>query len=64
MLRWFLIALGRWLAGLVLVVLVLLLGIRAKSPFALRVVRAFNRRFANSRQMKTAGKLSSRAASR
>jgi deazaflavin-dependent oxidoreductase (nitroreductase family) len=56
MVRRFLIALGTWLAGLAFFMLVLLLGIRAKSPFALRVVRAFNRRFANPRQMKTAGK--------
>ena len=56
MVRRFVIALGTWLAGLAFFILVVLLGMRAKSPFALRLVRAFNHRFANPRQMKTAGK--------
>lgn len=48
--------LGALLAGLVLLLLVLLLGMRAKSPVVLRAVRRFNQRFANPRQLRTAGR--------
>jgi deazaflavin-dependent oxidoreductase (nitroreductase family) len=56
MVRRFVIALGTVLASVALVLVVLLLGIRAKSPFVLRTLRAFNRWFTNPRQMTTAGK--------
>ena len=56
MVRRFLIALGTLLASVALFLLVLLLGIRAKSPFALRTLRAFNRWFTNPRQMTTVGR--------
>jgi len=55
MVQWVLIAVGALVAGLVLVLLAFVLGMRAKSPVVLRAVRRFNRRFMNPRQMKTAG---------
>jgi deazaflavin-dependent oxidoreductase (nitroreductase family) len=56
MVRRFVIALGALLGGLAVVLVVFLRGMRAKSPFVLKAVRTFNGRFANPRQMKTAGK--------
>jgi deazaflavin-dependent oxidoreductase (nitroreductase family) len=53
---WLLIPLGVVLAALALVLVVFLLGMRAKSPFVLTAVRSFNRRFMNPRQLRTAGK--------
>ncbi len=55
MVQWLLIAVGALVAGLILLLLVFVLGMRAKSPVVLRAVRRFNRRFMNPRQMKTAG---------
>ena len=54
--QWLLIAVGALLAGLILVLLVFVLGMRGKSPVVLRAVRRFNRRFVNPRQMRTAGR--------
>ena len=56
MVQWLLIAVGVGGAGLILVLLVFVLGMRAKSPVVLRAVRRFNRRFMNPRQMRTAGR--------
>ena len=55
MVQWLLIAVGALVAGLILVLVAFVLGMRAKSPVVLRAVRRFNRRFMNPRQMKTAG---------
>ena len=55
MVQWLLIAVGALVAGLILVLLTFVLGMRARSPVVLRAVRRFNRRFMNPRQMKTAG---------
>jgi deazaflavin-dependent oxidoreductase (nitroreductase family) len=55
MVQWLLIAVGALLAGLMLVLLVFVFGMRGKSPVVLRAVRRFNRRFVNPRQMETAG---------
>ena len=55
MVQWLLIAVGALVAGLILVLLAFVLGMRARSPMVLRAVRRFNRRFMNPKQMKTAG---------
>ncbi len=55
MVQWLLIAVGALVAGLILLLLAFVFGMRAKSPVVLRAVRRFNRRFMNPRQMKTAG---------
>lgn len=55
MVQWLLIAVGALVAGLILLLLAFVLGMRAKSPVVRRAVRRFNRRFMNPRQMKTAG---------
>jgi len=55
MAQWLLLGAGALVAGLILVLLAFVLGMRAKSPVVLRAVRRFNRRFVNPRQMKTAG---------
>ena len=55
MVQWLLMAVGALVAGLILLLLAFVLGMRAKSPVVLRAVRRFNRRFMNPRQMKTAG---------
>jgi deazaflavin-dependent oxidoreductase (nitroreductase family) len=55
MVLWLLLAVGALVAGLVLVSLAFVIGMRAKSPVVLRAVKRFNRRFMNPRQMKTAG---------
>jgi deazaflavin-dependent oxidoreductase (nitroreductase family) len=52
---WVLVALGALLVALALLLLVFLLGMRAKSPIVLAAVRSFNRRFMNPRQLRTAG---------
>jgi len=55
MVQWLLIAVGALVAGLILLLLAFVFGMRAKSPVVLRAIRRFNRRFMNPRQMKTAG---------
>lgn len=50
-----LIAVGALVAGLVLLGLAFVLGMRAKSPVVLGAVKRLNRRFVNPRQMRTAG---------
>jgi len=55
MVQLLLIAVGALVAGLVLLLLAFVFGMRAKSPVVLRAVRRFNRRVMNPRQMKTAG---------
>ena len=55
MVQWLLIAVGALVAGLILVLLAFVLGMRARSPVVLRAVKRFNRRFVNPRQMTTAG---------
>jgi deazaflavin-dependent oxidoreductase (nitroreductase family) len=55
MVQWLLIVVGVVVAALVALLIAFMLGMRAKSPVVLRAVRRFNRRFANPRQMKTAG---------
>jgi deazaflavin-dependent oxidoreductase (nitroreductase family) len=55
MVEWLLIAVGALVAGLILVLLAFVFGMRAKSPVVLAAVRRFNRRFINPSQMKTAG---------
>ena len=55
MVEWLLIAVGVLAAGLILLLLAFVFGMRARSPVVLRAVRRFNRRFMNPRQMKTAG---------
>jgi deazaflavin-dependent oxidoreductase (nitroreductase family) len=46
---------GALVAWLVLLLLALVIGMRAKSPVVLRTVQRFNRRFMNPMQMRTAG---------
>src|SRR3972149_3302630 len=55
MVQWLLIAVGALVAGLILLLLAFVFGMRAKSPVVLRAVRRLNRRFMNPIQMKTAG---------
>jgi len=55
MVQWLLIVAGALVAGLILLMLAFVFGMRAKSPVVLRAIRRFNRRFMNPRQMKTAG---------
>lgn len=55
MIQWLVIAVGALVAGLVLLLLAFVIGMRARSPVVLRTVRRFNRRFVNPRQMRTAG---------
>ena len=55
MIQWLLIAVGAPAAGLIILLLAFVFGMRAKSPVVLRAVRRFNRRFMNPGQMKTAG---------
>ena len=55
MVQWLLIVAGALVAGLILLLLAFVFGMRAKSPVVLRAIRRFNRRFMNPRQMKTAG---------
>ena len=55
MVQLLLIAVGALVAGLVLLLLAFVFGMRAMSPVVLRAVRRFNRRVMNPRQMKTAG---------
>ena len=55
MLQWLLIAVVALVAGLGLLLLVFVFGMRAEAPAVLKAVRRFNRRFVNPRQMKTAG---------
>jgi len=55
MVQWLLIAVGALVAGLILLLLAFVFGMRAKAPVVLRAIRRFNRRFMNPRQMKTAG---------
>ena len=55
MVQWLLTVVGALAAGLILVLIAFVFGMRAKSPVVLRAVRRFNRRFMNPRQMKTAG---------
>ena len=55
MLQWLLIVVSALVAGLAVLLLAFVLGMRAKSPFVLGAVKRFNRRFVNPAQMKTAG---------
>jgi len=52
---WIWVALGALLLGIAFLLLAFWLGMREKSPTVFRTVRAFNRRFMNPRQLKTAG---------
>lgn len=55
MIQLLVIAAGVLVGGIVALLLVFVLGMRARSPVVLRAVRRFNRRFVNPRQMRTAG---------